>query len=115
MQVIILFARKLILIFNKVPDRLLDESLTIRYFSGGGRQSTYNLPLNNEQAIENKDALAKVCSDNLDWVTTVNLPILEQALYSALFDFLVKRINQALISTNKAQTRFIGVLDIVRS
>eukprot|EP01125_Pyxidicula_operculata_P000679 TRINITY_DN1065_c0_g1_i2.p1 TRINITY_DN1065_c0_g1~~TRINITY_DN1065_c0_g1_i2.p1 ORF type:complete len:1017 (+),score=306.82 TRINITY_DN1065_c0_g1_i2:263-3313(+) len=86
----------------KTPEKLLMTSLTQRFFSGGGRPSGYNIPLKPNEAVENRDALSK-------------------ALYSRLFDYLIKRLNKPLMGksgsdlsdeTKFREQKFIGVLDI---
>eukprot|EP01125_Pyxidicula_operculata_P015030 TRINITY_DN5079_c0_g4_i1.p1 TRINITY_DN5079_c0_g4~~TRINITY_DN5079_c0_g4_i1.p1 ORF type:complete len:1822 (+),score=626.20 TRINITY_DN5079_c0_g4_i1:45-5510(+) len=75
--------------------------LTNKTFSGGGRATTYSIPLNKNQAVENRDAMAKM-------------------LYSKLFDYLIKRLNQELAGRtevvgnagNAEENPFIAVLDI---
>lgn len=44
----------------QVKDHVMEESLTCRFFGGGGRNSTYTIPMDKNAAIENRDALSKV-------------------------------------------------------
>ena len=62
-----------------------------RFFGGGGRQSSYHIPLTKPQAIENRDAVSK-------------------EIYSRLFNFLVARLNIALGANKNDQNFFIGIL-----
>eukprot|EP01125_Pyxidicula_operculata_P018572 TRINITY_DN6608_c1_g3_i1.p1 TRINITY_DN6608_c1_g3~~TRINITY_DN6608_c1_g3_i1.p1 ORF type:complete len:1306 (+),score=372.01 TRINITY_DN6608_c1_g3_i1:55-3972(+) len=76
----------------------LEEALTIKHLRSGGRSTTYVLPLSQEAAIENRDAMAK-------------------AIYSRFFDHLVKRLNEALSqaqgdNSNKKDGLFVAVLDL---
>jgi hypothetical protein len=66
--------------------------LEVRQFSAGGRGTTYKVQMTEEQAIENRDALAK-------------------SIYYNLFDWLVRKLNKQLSGT-LPEERFIGVLDI---
>jgi myosin-1 len=58
---------------------------------GQQRGTTYKVPLNYVQACATRDALAK-------------------AVYSAVFDWLVERVNKALVKVGTGLS--IGVLDI---
>lgn len=78
-----------------VPTAFLKTAFEIREMEtkhGMARGTTYKVPLNYVQACATRDALAK-------------------AIYSAMFDWLVVRINQALVLQSK-DTISIGVLDI---
>ena len=59
----------------------------------GGRQSTYNVPQNVEQACYARDALGK-------------------AIYTRTFDYLVSCVNTALQKHKMVKSTVIGVLDI---
>lgn len=73
------------------------SALTSRMFSGGGRKTSYTVPLTREQAVENRNSIAKL-------------------FFSRLFEHLVKAINEHLAEFNPDfnpnSTRFISVLDI---
>jgi len=72
---------------------LLEQSLVSRMISTGqgARVSNYQVPQNVEQALYARDAFAK-------------------ALYSKLFDFIVRKINESI--EVKTSGKVIGVLDI---
>lgn len=78
-----------------IPATFLKTALEIREMEtkhGMARGTTYKVPLNKIQASATRDALAK-------------------AIYSAMFDWLVMRVNKAL-GFNESNTLSIGVLDI---
>lgn len=85
----------------QLPPDALTIALTQRLFSGGGRKTAYEIPLTHEQAIDNRDALAKT-------------------MYSRLFDYLVQRLNVQLQNPSGNEDavadlsayKAIGVLDI---
>jgi len=77
-----------------VPSHFLKTALEFRQMEtkhGNQRGTQYNVPLNLTQANSGRDALAK-------------------AIYDRLFNWLVDRINQAMVNPNKGL--LIGVLDI---
>ncbi|KAI9341028.1 P-loop containing nucleoside triphosphate hydrolase protein [Zopfochytrium polystomum] len=83
-----------------VSEDNLRSKLTSRLVTTGGgygkRSSAYNVPMNVEQAVNNRDALAKT-------------------LYSRMFDWVVQAVNNALagLSANLGnQSLCLGVLDI---
>ncbi|KAI0244222.1 class II myosin [Massospora cicadina] len=79
----------------EVDSNVLEKTLVTRVMEtqrGGRRGSVYDVPLNPDQASAVRDGLAK-------------------ALYDQLFEWIVKRINQALKQRGKSDT-VIGVLDI---
>ena len=78
-----------------VPPPFLKTALEIREVEtkhGMQRGTTYKVPLNPVQAIATRDALAK-------------------AIYDKIFDWLVVRINSAMVKQSQ-QILSIGVLDI---
>ncbi|KAH3732887.1 myosin IC [Pelomyxa schiedti] len=78
----------------QVPKQFLSASLTFKLMEtshGAHRGTTYSIPLHLAQGISGRDGLAK-------------------AIYSALFDWLVARVNKALTTTSKGPV--IGILDI---
>lgn len=77
----------------EVDSEALNSALTIRMLQSGGRKSAYTIPLNAQQAIENRDSMAKT-------------------LYSRVFDYLVERINVRLQNETSDKDKFIAVLDI---
>lgn len=79
----------------EVESAQVQRALTLRIVEtarGGRRGSTYEVPLNNTQALAVRDALAK-------------------ALYNNLFDWIVERVNVSL-KTRGAVSQTIGILDI---
>ncbi|KAJ3306091.1 Unconventional myosin-Ie, partial [Blyttiomyces sp. JEL0837] len=85
-----------------VSEDNLRTKLTSRVMTTGGgygkRSSAYNVPMNVEQATNNRDALAKT-------------------LYSRMFDWIVQAVNNALASLSSSsgfgrQNLCLGVLDI---
>jgi myosin-1 len=80
-----------------VTETELCQKLTSRMIETGGgfgkRSSTYEVPLNAEQARGARDALAK-------------------SLYTRLFDFLVANVNSAMHAESVRENLCIGVLDI---
>eukprot|EP01104_Vermistella_antarctica_P012194 TRINITY_DN3483_c1_g1_i1.p1 TRINITY_DN3483_c1_g1~~TRINITY_DN3483_c1_g1_i1.p1 ORF type:complete len:1243 (+),score=432.95 TRINITY_DN3483_c1_g1_i1:355-4083(+) len=79
-----------------VPPSMLKTALEIREVEtkhGLQRGTTYKVPLNNVQAYASKDALAK-------------------NVYSALFNWIVDRVNRSLEVTPGPDWMTIGVLDI---
>eukprot|EP01132_Coremiostelium_polycephalum_P006082 gene6082-7579_t len=76
-----------------VEPELFEQALVSRMITTGqgARVSNYQVPQNVEQALYARDALAK-------------------ALYSRLFDWLVRKLNQSIEVKNKGPV--IGVLDI---
>ena len=81
--------------FNVEPFALQNAILfrVINTGQQGGRQSTYNVPQNIEQAAYARDAVAK-------------------AVYTRLFDYLIGCVNAALSRIKMAASTVIGVLDI---
>ncbi|KAJ3123943.1 Unconventional myosin-Ie [Nowakowskiella sp. JEL0407] len=83
----------------EIDTATLNDKLTSRIMTTGGfgrRSSAYNVPLNVQQAMNTRDALAK-------------------ALYTRMFDWIVGAINEAMIrvgNKEKVKTVDIGVLDI---
>ena len=78
-----------------IPAAFLKTALEIREMEtkhGMARGTTYKVPLNYVQACATRDGLSK-------------------AIYGAMFDWLVERINKAL-GFNAKDTLSIGVLDI---
>jgi myosin-1 len=78
-----------------IPSAFLKNALEIREMEtkhGQQRGTTYKVPLNYVQACATRDALAK-------------------AVYARLFDWLVDRVNQAMVKLGN-QGLSIGVLDI---
>lgn len=89
-----------------MPIASVEKAFTQRLFTGGARQSSYSVPLTLQQAIENRDAFAKVQPSSL-------IPRLTstQSIYSKLFDFLVRKMNESLSAPSETNL-FIAVLDI---
>ena len=81
--------------FNVEPFTLQNAILfrVINTGTQGGRQSTYNVPQNMEQASYARDAVAK-------------------SVYNRCFDWLIKKINEALAKNKAPFKTVIGVLDI---
>ncbi|WBW70616.1 myosin type I [Schizosaccharomyces osmophilus] len=75
---------------------LIEKALTIRIMQtqhGSRRGSVYEVPLNPTQALAVRDALA-------------------MALYNCLFDWIVERVNRALVTSDRSANTSIGILDI---
>lgn len=49
----------------QMPLNVVEKALTSRLFAGGNRASTYSVPLTRDQAVEGRDAFAKVRSRSL--------------------------------------------------
>ena len=78
--------------FMQAPLATFEEALISRTMAQPGSSSIYKIPLKVQEARYSRDTLTK-------------------ALYAVIFDWLVARINQSLLTV--AETRaFIGVLDI---
>ena len=78
--------------FLQAPLTTFEEALISRTMTQPGSNSVYKIPLKKAEAEYSRDSLTK-------------------ALYAKIFDWLVKKINQSLLTV--AETRaFIGVLDI---
>ncbi|KOO32866.1 myo6 protein [Chrysochromulina tobinii] len=78
--------------FMQAPLTAFEEALISRTMTQPGSSSIYKIPLKVQEARYSRDTLTK-------------------ALYAVIFDWLVVRINQSLLTV--AETRaFIGVLDI---
>ena len=80
----------------QVPIEFLSNAMTTRTVEtkrGMARGTTYNVPLNVEQAYSTRDALSK-------------------QIYSLMFDWLVLVVNRELAKFSKSAQLLIGVLDI---
>eukprot|EP01125_Pyxidicula_operculata_P009495 TRINITY_DN3127_c1_g4_i2.p1 TRINITY_DN3127_c1_g4~~TRINITY_DN3127_c1_g4_i2.p1 ORF type:complete len:674 (+),score=109.36 TRINITY_DN3127_c1_g4_i2:155-2023(+) len=84
----------------KISDKKLKESLTQKFLQVTGRSTAYYVPLNLSQALENRDAIAKL-------------------IYSKLFDHIVREINVKLKTSKLAEIQkkssalpFISILDL---
>eukprot|EP01124_Arcella_intermedia_P033133 TRINITY_DN7861_c0_g1_i2.p1 TRINITY_DN7861_c0_g1~~TRINITY_DN7861_c0_g1_i2.p1 ORF type:complete len:1374 (-),score=438.93 TRINITY_DN7861_c0_g1_i2:103-4224(-) len=75
-----------------VSSRSMEEALISKKFVGGGRTTSYSIPLTMEQAIENRDAMAK-------------------SIYTRLFDYIISQLNLKLSSKDPPNT-WISILDI---
>ena len=75
------------------------------------RGSSYTVPLTLPDAIENRNALAKVCLLRL-FVFWLCFWLIVKEIYAALFEWLVTKLNEKLLVTQNPDLRFIGVLDI---
>ncbi|CAB46766.1 myosin type I [Schizosaccharomyces pombe] len=79
-----------------VPVAAIERALTIRIMQtqhGARRGSVYEVPLNPTQALAVRDALS-------------------MAIYNCLFDWIVERVNKALVTSDNSVSNSIGILDI---
>jgi len=79
---------------------------------GGGRSSTYNVPLNLDQASHCKNIFSSIVAliSCISSQAAFTRNALSKAIYSRVFDFIVEAINKKLVKTTSEVA--LGVLDI---